>query len=381
MAENENAPKSRTPNTGKKGKVPVVNIITIALSAIALLSSGASYLAATDGAAKANADLMSFAVQTKAKLESMEAATGPNGTPINPEAVKDIVKETMETFYTNNRSKIAADVAPLIAVQSGESLSESAITALVEEYYRTHIQGQLNTIRTSADEARNSASYALRRANSAHDQFERIDAKINDIEKRTVVATAPTTKRLKEFNIIDTVDTVKDGTVFVIRAPQKNGKLNTITLMVNESFVSKFGNHKVLSAEVVDGKPRLIVSGGYFIDNKREELSEAELAAIQSAKQSRVEQTQTKPESAVAKSSAKPEPKSQSRAIAQSKVYLPDWKIITPIPESQSVVVYDGMNTVQLKKGKYIQGIGTVKDIDFSSGETCFETYCIAGLK
>ncbi|MDE5179030.1 hypothetical protein [Vibrio fluvialis] len=378
MAENENAPKSRTPNTGKKGKVPVVNIITIAISAIALLSSGASYLAATDGAAQAKANLLSFATQTKAKLESIEAAKGPNGTPVDPEEVKNIVKDTMETFYTNNRSKIAADVAPLIAVQSGESLSESAITALVEQYYRTNIQGQLNTIRTSADEAKNSASYALRRANSAHDQFERIDAKINDIEKRTVTATAPTTKRLKEFNIIDTV---KNGTVFVIEAPQKNGKLNTITLMVNESFVSKFGSHKVLGVEVVDGKPRLIVSGGYFIDQVREELSKAELAAIESTKQSRVQQTQPKPESAVAKSTVKPEPKSQSRAVAQNKVYLPDWKIITPIPESQSVVVYDGMNTVQLKKGKYIQGIGTVKDIDFSSGETCFETYCIAGLK
>lgn len=378
MAENENAPKSRTPNTGKKGKVPVVNIITIAISAIALLSSGASYLAATDGAAQAKANLLSFATQTKAKLESIEAAKGPNGAPVDPEEVKNIVKDTMETFYTNNRSKIAADVAPLIAVQSGESLSESAITALVEQYYRTNIQGQLNTIRTSADEAKNSASYALRRANSAHDQFERIDAKINDIEKRTVTATAPTTKRLKEFNIIDTV---KNGTVFVIEAPQKNGKLNTITLMVNESFVSKFGSHKVLGVEVVDGKPRLIVSGGYFIDQVREELSKAELAAIESTKQSRVQQTQPKPESAVAKSTVKPEPKSQSRAVAQNKVYLPDWKIITPIPESQSVVVYDGMNTVQLKKGKYIQGIGTVKDIDFSSGETCFETYCIAGLK
>ncbi|MBY7854256.1 hypothetical protein KW429_11170 [Vibrio fluvialis] len=373
MAENE--PKSRNASPSNKSKKPLMSMASIALSAVAFVTASLGYLAVSDSAAQVQRNLMTFANQTKVKLETMESAKG-SSTQVDPEEVKAIVKDAMSSFYANNRSQIASDVAPLVAVQSNESLSESAISEIVEKYYRDKIQGQLATIRTTADEAKNSASYALRRANSAHDQIENTNSKIGELAKRTVESTASSSKRLKEFNIIDTV---KNGTVFVIEAPQKNGSLNTITLMINESFISKFGTHKVLSVEMMDGKPRLIVTGGYYIDNVREELSEAEQAAIKSAKQSRTAQSKSKQEIAVVKSIE--HPKSQTRVVAQNKVYLPDWKIITPIPESQTVVAYDGMNTVQLKKGNFIQGIGTVKNIDFSSGETCFETYCIAGLK
>ncbi|MCG9579581.1 hypothetical protein L1D14_25570 [Vibrio tubiashii] len=194
-------------------------------------------------------------------------------------------------------------------------------------------------------------------------------AAYNNSKSSSNKAAARAPQRLKEFNIV--APPLKDNTLFVIDAPKKNGKDNSITLTIGETFISKMGRHKVLDTEVMpNGSMRLRVSGNYFIDGQREEFTAKELAAL-SSKKSSAQKTPIKKSSTAIK---------RTTAVA-NKVELKGWYVITPKPSANEVVVYSPIAEapIRLSKNKYIEGIGTVRNIDFSNGTTEFEKYFIKG--
>ena len=190
-------------------------------------------------------------------------------------------------------------------------------------------------------------------------------------------------KRLKSFNILSSL---KDDTIFVIEAPKKNGKINTITLTVGEAFYSAFGSHKVLSAEKDSktGKNKLRISGNWFIDDVREELTAEEIQSLKASKQARKsKKAKAKVNKVVAKHQKEKRDFAALNQMAKNKIILKDWFVITTMPERQEVVVYSPQTkgAIKLTKNMYVKGIGTVRDINLTTGETCFEKYCVAGLK
>ncbi|MEI8659208.1 hypothetical protein [Vibrio sp. Hal054] len=60
---------------------------------------------------------------------------------------------------------------------------------------------------------------------------------------------------------------------------------------------------------------------------------------------------------------------------------MTDWFVIMPKPDSQEVVVFNPITVapIPLSMNKYVDGIGTVQQINFKTGETCFERYCVQG--
>ncbi|MEI8659209.1 hypothetical protein [Vibrio sp. Hal054] len=91
--------------------------------------------------------------------------------------------------------------------------------------------------------------------------------------------------RLKGFNIVG--EPLKNNTLFVVDAPKKDGSTasNSITLVKGEGFLNKWlGSQRVEGIEKQqDGKYRLLISGGYFIDSNREEYTKEELLALKPA--------------------------------------------------------------------------------------------------
>lgn len=182
-------------------------------------------------------------------------------------------------------------------------------------------------------------------------------------------------KRLKEFNII--APPLKDNTVFVIDAPKKNGKSNTITLTMGESFYSKHGAHKVIGIEDgPNGSSRLRVTGNFYIDAKREEFTPAELAALKKAKAQKQKKSSVTPPSTRIKSKSEPVSK-----VASNMVELKNWTVITTKPKEKEVLVYNPNTNspLSLKQNTYVAGIGTVRNINLQTGETQFERYYIRG--
>ncbi|EHD1698108.1 hypothetical protein JR728_003737 [Vibrio vulnificus] len=177
-------------------------------------------------------------------------------------------------------------------------------------------------------------------------------------------------KRLKEFNIV--LPTLKDGTLFVIDAPAKDGKVNSITLVKGESFRSKLGRHTVEDIQQTQDGPRLLISGGYYIDEKREEFSKEELESMKPTAQKTTPPAQRIPQAK----------KSKPVALDDTYLQLSGWYVVTTMPATHEVVVYNPESNMpmRLSKNMFVSGIGTVKSIDFNSGRTCFEKYCINGL-
>ncbi|MGD8116855.1 hypothetical protein [Vibrio sp. TRT 29B02] len=235
----------------------------------------------------------------------------------------------------------------------------------------------LNRLRQSG-ELNNDAhlvdDYARKRLEDIQGQLNNLSKQVSNVQVAGVasgIVKEPT--RLKEFNII--APPLKDNTVFVIDAPKKNGKSNTITLTMGETFYSKHGAHKVIGIEDgPNGASRLRVTGHFYIDGKREEFTPAELAALK--KSEKPKKSSTTPPSTRIKSKA--EPVSQ---VASNMVELKNWTVITTKPKEKEVLVYNPNTNspLSLKQNTYVAGIGTVRNINLQTGETQFERYYIRG--
>lgn len=180
-------------------------------------------------------------------------------------------------------------------------------------------------------------------------------------------------KRLKEFNIVPPA--LRDGTLFAIDAPKKNGKINNITLKKGERFRSKHGAHTVEGIVKTEDGYRLLISGGYFIDEKREEFTKSELARMKAS---------SKKKSSVTPPQSKSAPKKRViTAQDEGKLDMNGWYVVTTKPETKEVVVFNPEQSMpmSLKENMHVSGAGTVRTIDFTTGRTCFERFCIAGLQ
>ncbi|CCO46801.1 hypothetical protein VIBNISOn1_190020 [Vibrio nigripulchritudo SOn1] len=218
--------------------------------------------------------------------------------------------------------------------------------------------------------------------NFARTRIREIQIQMDGISQKVKVASfekpngmTKTPKRLKEFNII--APPLKDNTVFVIDAPKKNGKPNIITLTMGEPFYSKYGSHKVTGIEDgPKGTLRLRVTGNFFIDDKREEFTASELAALKKSREHKSKSGTVTPPSTGIKAKNQP-----STKLATNMVELKNWSVITVKPKENEVLVYNpNTNTpLALTKNTYVSGIGTVRNIDFRTGETKFERYFIRG--
>ncbi|ELP5729318.1 hypothetical protein QTV44_002585 [Vibrio vulnificus] len=380
MAEEGNMEQNNTPRKSPKKKLDTskaLPISAIALSVIALLGSGMNLFAITSVDTEAN----NKATWLKGQIGQLtdRIAIIENSGNSNEEIlaqVKGNIENTIKaseqklTVLINGKVNQAKDelrneinIIPTASVNTPSSVSEQKVKEMVEQLTQPINQ----RVQSLMIESRTEDSALRTLINS-------FNAEINSLKKQEVASTTPQLQRLKEFNIINVL---KDGTLFVVDAPLKNGKENTITLVVGESFRSKLGAHKVLKIEKAsDDTYRLVISGGYFIDTTRQEFTTEELKTI-SAQQQAANKVKTKT----------PAPRVVAQRVtpnkAENKIMLSGWRIITTLPQDKKVVAFNPETNrpVNLTENEYINGIGTVRSINYETGETCFEQYCIAGLK
>lgn len=376
MANEEQTPRSRTDGK-KKRSLPIASTLCMVFALIAMGLGAMAIISVSDLDIKFASRMRAFAEATKDQLEKN---VNVQQSEINPEQINSVVSEKLSVFYRENRNQIAGDVAKLLPPPEVGEFDEDKLRRLINTSIQTLYGNRLQTAENNAIQAKSAADNAQFTANNALDAYQTLSNKVEDVaSSRPSPASGDTLKRLKEFNIIEVL---KDGALFVVDAPKKNGRDNSITLVVGEAFYSKVGHHKVEKALEHNGQYRLVISGGYFIDNQREEFTQSELKAM--AKPKSASSSEKSKGTMEEKNNAQVnKDTSGSAKLANNKMYLRDWKIITPIRESSTVVAYDTVKNkpMQLQKGKYVQGVGTVQNIDFTTGETCFETYCIQGLQ
>lgn len=382
MAEEGNMEHTNTPPKSRKKGLDTSKILpisAIALSVIALLGSGLSMLTTTS----VDTEATNKALWLKDQLGQLSDRVGDIEEGGNAsEQILEQVNSNIENAVKSSEQKLTLLVngkvnqtkeelrseihsMPIATANAPSSVSEQELKDLVEQLTQPmnrRLQSLMIESRTE-----DSALRSLINSNVAE---------LASLKKQgvTTVATTPQLQRLKEFNIINVL---KDGTLFVVDAPLKNGKDNTITLVVGEGFRSKLGSHKVLKAEKTsDDTYRLVISGGYFIDGTRQEFTSEELKTIGAQKQA---QKQAKAKPATPRVVAK----KVTPTKATNKIMLSGWRIITTLPQDKKVVAFnpDTNRPVNLTENEYINGIGTVRSINYETGETCFEQYCIAGLK
>ncbi len=301
-----------------------------------------------------------------------------------------VASQVAEYLQKNHESIVGQAIEQIgdnLPTASSPSIDEGAVEDIVNRVFDER-SARLSRMVAGMQTELNEQERARRRLATHVQDIEKQLEELKNTPVQTASAAVAPRKRLKEFNLIEVL---KNGKLFVVDAPRRNGKVNSITLTVGEPFLSKFGRHKVTGIEQVKGKPRLIVSGGWFIDEIREELTKGELQKVQNnkptpkPKKNASQVTKKKVTEKKPKPVAKQKPKSTEKVrlakVASDKLFLKGWKVITPIKEHNRVVVFNPNTSQaqQLKMNDYVAGIGTVRSIDFASGETCFEKYCIAG--
>lgn len=268
---------------------------------------------------------------------------------------------------------------PATETETETGLTEIQVKQIIDTAFKdrtARINVLIGTKLKELDDIKEQHQLGIKELNKAQDRMTQMKSQIAQSNDDTTVIIER--QRLKEFKLISNL---KNNTLFVVDAPKRDGKDNTITLTIGERFFSKFGRHKVEKLIYIDKKPRLLISGGWFIDDVREELSEEEIK-LYAEKIAVRKSTKSKQKKKVA-----PENKVIELRVAKTqekeKIYLNSWKIITPIKEQQRVVALDEKTNklVHLKMNQYVSGLGTVRNIDYQTGETCTEKYCIAGVK
>ncbi|WP_281188462.1 hypothetical protein [Vibrio harveyi] len=380
MNKETSADKEKKPKLG--GGQPLV-IVALLLSVLSLM--GVAYLQLN---AASSHTLNQVVSAVNSKLTGMQSQVDA-AKAIDPEKIKEL------------KSGIIKDVQSTVGAKVDERIKTTVKQSLND--YDITIQEKLNGL--SASRTQSSTGLTDKQVQALikqeffefeaqtknqngqfHQRVDELALDIKDLETKLktleLIAANPPTKgaspklrkRLKEFNIL--LPVLKDGTLFVIDAPMKNGKENSITLTVGEPFKSKMGSHKVESVQKTENGVRLLISGGYFIDETREEFTESELSEMK-AKQHKAPvpkapaQTKTKTD------------KSSQASINDTHLRLNGWYVVTTMPATEEVIVYnpDSNAPMRLTKNMFVSGIGTVKSIDFNSGRTCFEKYCIRGLE
>lgn len=301
--------------------------------------------------------------------------------PELPELVNSNVSNAFDDKFDSLVEATATAVIRNLPAQPATEtgLTEIQVKQIIDTAFKdrsARINVLIGTKLKELDDIKEQHQLGIKELNKAQKHMTQIKSQIAQSNGDTTVIIER--QRLKEFKLISTL---KNSTLFVVDAPKRDGKDNTITLTIGERFFSKFGRHKVEKLIYIDKKPRLLISGGWFIDDVREELSEEEIK-LYAEKIAARKSTKNKQKKKVA-----PENKIVELRVAKTqekeKIYLNSWKIITPIKEQQRVVALDEKTNklVHLKMNQYVSGLGTVRNIDYQTGETCTEKYCIAGVK
>lgn len=221
-------------------------------------------------------------------------------------------------------------------------------------------------------------------------------------------------ERLHGFNVMTKI---VDG-VYSLRAPDKAGKPNYITLQKGERFRDIRGIHVVNDIIVEEGKPKYLIDDRFFIDNVREDYTKEDLdllnvkaSAVKSdinisrkddIKEIRQEKhvfdesgKSRKNESTVPTTNVTPIESKQSPALLtkntnliqkykDGRVLLPKWQVVMQSDDLQSALVVDGSlnnpKPIELRLNQYQSYFGTVTDIE-SDGTVCSDRFCIGHLK
>ncbi|WP_390240768.1 hypothetical protein [Vibrio sp. R78045] len=396
MASEENNPLSSEPSSGNSNSKPtgkgiLIGLIVVSILALAAIGLGAlNYMNQSNGQLKLDNTLKGFATNVQAQLDesaNQSSELSPEQQSAIANAVIEKIKPTIESFVPDlvvnslaaNRESFLNDIAVLIPQQQtvNEGLTEQQVKDIANQLIDARTQRLSILIQNKSAEI-NRIEDEIEITSSAVETLTEHVNRLRRLERPNGSSDQVTNhrKRLKEFHIIDVL---KDGELFIVEAPKRNGNDNTITLTINEPFRSKYvGRLKVESFEIINGTPRLNISKNWFIDPVREEASQAEIEAIQKKKNAQILKQKE------AKLARKAKEKEAAR-IAKTKsetVWLKGWKVITPIKEANRVVVFNpnSEKAEKLHVNSYVKGVGTVKKIDFITGETCFEQYCIAGL-
>lgn len=379
MAESQD----RAPETGSKKKgsstMDIGKILTYSALAISLGVAGWSGLAhVEDQSFRRNVVAAVKTNQTKIKtLTSKKTDSQLDKKQLDKVAsdisgrVLAVVRKEMDETAKGYAYQVRND----LLVKVSEQIESAAANTPTPVFDDAHILRLVQQAMSQQPTSSTIDELARAKVNALYREVSAIRSQVTNLK------TAPTAKaaqrlRLKEFNIVSD-GVLKNGELFIIDAPKKNGKPNSITLTINEPFRSKLGSHKVESAQkLTNGQYRLLISGGYYIDTKREEFSKTELASMANKKTAKSRAVnKVMPKSRVARSS-----KSQ---VPTGKQVLKDWYVVTTKPDSQEVVVFNPKNAVpmRLTKNMYIDGVGTVRDINFETGEISFERYYIQGIQ
>ena len=389
--------KNQKEKKGAGGKGIVIGLVVCGVLALGGMATGLmGIMGVAEVQTNTSQTLKAFAKKVTEKIESSN-----NNVDISEadrmaiaDHVTDMampkVEEMVDNYFESNRDLIMTNLHRSLSSEltkaTSSGLTENQVNDIVNDIFERRskaLVGLVNQKMSTLQHLENQSQDVSREVEAMKNKLESLKAQwvaTNNKPSAPKKNTKPR-QRLKEFNLY--YPPLKDGKLFIVDAPTKQGKESTITLTVGEGFRSKFGYHRVEGTDEHNGQLRLLITGNYFIDETREELSDDDKSKIAAklAEKKKSEEPKAKA-TAVAKQVKKKKTQRVDTAAVQ-KMYLKGWKVITPIAETQRVVVYNP-NTEraqQLSHNDYIAGVGTVRNIDFKSGETCFEKYCIQGLK
>lgn len=381
---------------GSGGKGIVIGLVVCGVLALGGVATGLmGVMGVAEVQTNTSQTLKAFAKQVTEKLESStnkvdiseadRMAIADHVTDVAMPKVEEMVANYFESNRDSMMTNLHRSLASELSQSTGSGLTENQVNDMVNDTFDMRSKALVDLVNRkmgTLQRLENQSQNVSREVEAIENELDSLKAQwvATNNKPSTPKKNTKPRQRLKEFNLY--YPPLKDGKLFIVDAPTKQGKDNTITLTVGEGFRSKFGYHRVEGTDEHNGQLRLLITGNYFIDETREELSDDDKSKI-AAKQADKKKAE-KPK-AKATTVAKQVKKKTQRVdtAAVQKMYLKGWKVITPIVETQRVVVYNP-NTEraqQLSHNDYIAGIGTVRNIDFKSGETCFEKYCIQGLK
>lgn len=382
---------------GSGGKGIVIGLVVCGVLALGGIATGLmGVMGVAEVQTNTSQTLKAFAKQVTKQLESSTSkveiseadrmAIADNVTDVAMPKVEEMVANYFESNRDSMMTNLHRSLASELSQATGSGLTENQVNDIVNNTFDRRSKALVDLVNrkmSTLQRLENQSQNVMLEVDEIEDQLKALKAQWVATSNKPSAPKKNTTprQRLKEFNLY--YPPLKDGKLFIVDAPTKQGKDNTITLTVGEGFRSKFGYHRVEGTDEHNGQLRLLITGNYFIDETREELSDDDKSklAAKLADKKKAEKPKAKA-TAVAKQVKKKKIQRVDTAAVQ-KMYLKGWKVITPIAETQRVVVYNP-NTEraqQLSHNDYIAGVGTVRNIDFKSGETCFEKYCIQGLK
>lgn len=385
MDQSESTDKS---GKTKIPKLPLKNALTYVAIALALASGGYSMMSQTNvdkTLSEHNAKLNSL----NSKTNTIRLEMSEDEDAFDIDGFKTALTSELEAKITSANSEIVKAMSQRIAqveqqsqnIDLDEILAQADLGSAGEleslKFDIKALQESQNAIRADVEKAKSYAMRSDQRTVNYASTINQLESKIAQmsINGAMLANNSSSLTRLPEFSVLSVIPQGKYN-VIVVQSPTKKGKpFNTITLVKDERFTSKLGQHTVKDI-IVNPKTKtakIVTKDGFFIDTVRENMTPTLLAKYK--KKSPIKRK-------VGTKKVSPQQIAKASPKKETRLEIKEWEVLTRYADTNTAVVINSKNgqTAEIKPSDILKGYGRVVDIDKRTGRINFEGYYIEGL-